>query len=125
MKKSLCFGCWQRINCRLGPAAIWLARWSCYVTWISVTSIERGVGLTDFIDDALREEDDSAGEQDADGSGPVIKLLDLSGGTIWVVSYQPHGQAGEIDVKHFEIFGVAQHVTDNGRTSVRNIVQRG
>lgn len=87
--------------------------------------MERGLGLTDCIDDVLREEDDDAGEQEADGSAPAIKLLDLSGGATWMVNHQPHGQAGEVDVKYFEIFGVAQHVVDNNRISVRNVVRRG
>jgi hypothetical protein len=87
--------------------------------------MERELGLTDCIDDVLREEDNDAGEQEADGSAPAIKLLDLSGGATWVVSHQPHGQAGEVDVKHFEVFGVAQHVVNNDRISVRNVVRRG
>lgn len=57
--------------------------------------MERGLGLTDCIDGALRGEEDGAGEQEADGSAPAIELLDLSGGATWVVNHQPHGQAGE------------------------------
>ena len=91
----------------------------------SVLRLLRGARLTDCIDDILREEDDDAGEQEADGSAPAIELLDLSGGTTWVINRQPHGQAGEIDVKHFEIFGVAEHVIDSDRVSLRNVVRRG
>lgn len=83
------------------------------------------MGPTDFIDDILGEEEDDAGEQGADGRAPVIKLLDLSGSPTRVVSHQPHSQAGEINMKHFEIFGVAQHVVDNDRVSLRNIIRRG
>jgi hypothetical protein len=90
----------------------------------SVLRLLREVELTDCIDDILRKEDDDAGKQEADGAAPTIKLLDLSGGTTWVVKHQPHGQAGEIDVKHLEIFGVAQHIIHNDRISVRNIIRR-
>ena len=78
-----------------------------------------GVGLTDFIDDILREEDDDADEQEADGCTPAIKLLNLAGGKTWMVSRKPHGQASEICLKRVEIFGVVQHVFDDDRVDRR------
>jgi hypothetical protein len=82
----------------------------------------KGERSTDRIDDILRKEENDAGEQRADGRAPAIELLNLSGSKTVIVSLQPQGEAAEVDVKRFEIFGVAEDVVDNGRVSHIHVI---